>query len=337
MPDVHLAREVCVGLVVATKRLIYPAAVGGDIGCGIAAIPFLGEADRIDDADIAGAILDRLREAVPVHRHARQELPESLLVHPLSDPSLDRTRRRDGTVQFATLGRGNHFLEFQRDTEGRLWLMVHSGSRAMGQAIRAFHEARGQPASGGLKVLDADTPEGRAYLSDAMWACDYAKASRLAMARAAASVVETLTGIRADPAGYFDCDHNHVRVEAHFGTSLLIHRKGAMRAGADEPGMIPGSMATKSVHVTGRGNPQSLQSASHGAGRELSRDRARREISPSELSRQMEGVWFDARATRPLTEEAPSAYKDVNAVLRAEGDLVRVVRIVRPVLSYKGR
>src|SRR6185312_10454530 len=97
MPDVHLAREVCVGLVVATKRLIYPAAVGGDIGCGIAAIPFLGEADRID-ADIAGAILDRLREAVPVHRHARQELPESLLVHPLSDPSLDRTRRRDGTV-----------------------------------------------------------------------------------------------------------------------------------------------------------------------------------------------------------------------------------------------
>jgi tRNA-splicing ligase RtcB len=337
MPDVHLARDVCVGTVVATDHLIYPAAVGSDIGCGIGVIAFDAPSDALRDRRIAQELLSRLREVVPIYRHHRATLPVNLADHPLSDERLEAIRRRDGTVQFGTLGRGNHFLEFQADDEGRLWLMVHSGSRAIGQAVRDFHEARVGIAGNRLRSIEAASEAGRAYLADAEWARAYARASRYAMIESSAELVLDLVGAKVDRDSYFDCDHNHVRRETHFGREMWVHRKGAMSAEAGEPGAIPGSMGTESFFVTGRGNAESLRSSSHGAGRAMSREEARRRIKVSELHRRMAHVYFDHRSSAALCEEAPEAYKDVRSVLRSEADLTRVLRQLRPIAVYKGR
>lgn len=339
MPDVHLAGDVCIGSVVATMRLIYPAAVGGDIGCGIAAAAFDLPADGLRDASRANALFDQLRQLVPPIRRSRnvlQQMSSELRNAPLSDKRLESIRRRDGIVQFGTLGRGNHFLEFQADDEGRLWLMVHSGSRAMGQAIRDFHVERAAGVSRGMKFVECDSPQGAAYLSDADWARRYARGNRRAMVELAGSAIRQLFNASLDGASYFDCDHNHVQWETHGGQSIWVHRKGANSAAAGEPGIIPGSMGTESFHVEGRGSPDSLCSSSHGAGRAMSRDEARRRISESELRSQLGDTFFVDADISHLREEAPSAYKDIREVLRAQKDLVKRVRRLRPVLSYKG-
>ena len=335
MPDVHLANDVCVGTVLATRELIYPAAVGGDIGCGIAAIAINGTEQLLRDAKVARELLATLRARVPVHRHRTGALPKFLANQSLSDSGLGMIRRRDGAVQFGTLGRGNHFLEVQADQDGGLWLMVHSGSRRMGQAIRDFHLSNATPAGGGLAFLGANSPQGEAYLADAQWARAYAKASRRAMLDAASEALAALTSASAIPSTYFDCDHNHVVCEEHGGEHLWVHRKGAVSAGPDEPGSLPGSMGTESFHVAGRGNPQSLCSSSHGAGRAMSRSEARHRVNAADVERDMRGIWFDGGAAA-LREEAPSAYKDIRAVLRAQSELTRVVRRLRPLLVYKG-
>ena len=335
MPDVHLAEDVCVGTVIATTRLIYPAAVGGDIGCGMLAAATNVGADALRSRDVAMRVLSELSRAVPSikHRSARDapSMPRSLVDRCLSCPSLDAVRRRDGTLQFATLGRGNHFLELQSDEAGQLWIMIHSGSRAMGQAIRGHH-ARETKLSG----LDARSLEGRAYLFDSVWARAYAKASRRAMLDATERVLHDVIGARIDERTIIDCDHNHVAAELHFGQEWFVHRKGACPAGDGVPGIIPGSMGTRSFHTLGRGEPRSLCSSSHGAGRAMSRTDAKRRISSREFERQMQGVWFDPRLASQLREEAPSAYKDVREVMRVQRDLTRIVRELRPVLIYKG-
>ena len=343
MPDAHLAKEVCVGTVLATRRLVYPAAVGGDIGCGIAAVAFDCGADVLSSASAAGRMLERLAEAVPVNRHRlARDLPRALEERSLSSPQLESRKRRDGRVQFGTLGRGNHFLEFQCDESGRLWLMVHSGSRAAGQAIRDHHVAAAD-ARAGVAALDAseapgdtNAPPARDYLNDAEWARAYADGSRRAMLDASAGVLASLFGVRRVEETLVTCDHNHVRRERHFGEDLWVHRKGAASARAGEPGIIPGSMGTASYIVEGRGNADALCSSSHGAGRAMSREEARRRVSARTFAREMDGVWFDPRAAPCLREEAPSAYKDIGAVMRAQRDLVRIVHTLRPVLSYKG-
>lgn len=235
-----------------------------------------------------------------------------------------------------TLGGGNHFVELQSDDDdGRLWLMIHSGSRAMGQAIREHHVSRAAAAGGGLRALDADTDAGRDYLNDVAWARRYADANRRAMAEAVARCVEAECRAPLLPETLVTCDHNHVAREEHFGHSLLVHRKGAMPAAAGAPGVLPGSMGTLSFHVQGRGCVESLRSSAHGAGRAHSREQARRRVTARDLCRQMGGVWFDYRIAESLRDEAPAAYKDVRAVLRAQHELVRVVRTLRPLLSYK--
>jgi tRNA-splicing ligase RtcB len=341
MPDVHLSGDVCVGLAVATRRLIYPAAVGGDIGCGMAAIACDASADVVGNSAAARQLLAGLARAVPAMRHSRATMPESppaLVEQPLSDPRLAKLVPRDGRVQFGTLGRGNHFLEFQADQENRLWIMLHSGSRAMGQAITAHHVALAERQSGRRKLpwLDAESPEGRAYLADALWAIAYANESRLAMLRAVESVLADCLHCRLAWESLIHANHNHVRLEEHGGQPLWVHRKGALPAGEGEAGVIPGSMGTASYHVTGRGRADALCSSSHGAGRAMSRGEAAQRISPRQLAREMRGVWFDTSQSRQLCDEAPSAYKDVQAVMRAQRELTRIDRVLRPLLSYKG-
>jgi tRNA-splicing ligase RtcB len=168
MPDVHLATDVCVGVVVATSRLIYPQAVGGDIGCGMLAVGFDVDATALANPGIAGQVLAGLGRAVPSHRRNRRAAiaPSDVLATALSHPSLDAIRRTDGVLEFATLGSGNHFIELQSDDDGRLWLMVHSGSRGIGPAIRDHHVAHAEAVGSALRALDATREHGAMYLQD---------------------------------------------------------------------------------------------------------------------------------------------------------------------------
>jgi tRNA-splicing ligase RtcB len=342
MPDVHLAAEVCVGLAVATTRTIYPCAVGSDIGCGMAALRFGANADALADEAVAAAILAALYKHVPSLKHSARDapnsLPEQLLASPLSHPRLEKLKQRDGRLQLGTLGRGNHFLELQRDASGGLWLMLHSGSRGMGQAITAHHLEMAASASRKRRFvgIEADSVAGQAYLQDLEWAIAYARANRLAMIEATRRILFEQCDAEAQLESLIHCDHNHVRRETHFGEPLWVHRKGALSAADGEPGIVPGSMGTRSFHVLGRGEPASLCSSSHGAGRSLSRGDAARKISAAELQRQMRGVWFDHRRTTLLRDEAPTVYKDIGAVMRAQRALTRIERELHPGLSYKG-
>ena len=361
MPDVHLANDVTIGTVLATDRLLYPQAVGGDIGCGMLAVALDASEERTPptaavsrrtegpgretagitlDPTTAGAILRRLTEAIPSTRHHRRAtipFPDDLHPQQLSHPSLTTIAKDEGTLQLGTLGSGNHFVELQSDDDDRLWLMIHSGSRAMGQAIRAHHLARAEPMGSNLKALDATSEDGRAYANDVEWARRYADANRRAIASATLAVLSDLYGFTADCSTLVTVDHNHVAREEHDGATYWVHRKGAMPAAEGSPGVLPGSMGTLSYHVEGKGHPDSLRSSAHGAGRSLSREKARAHVTERDLHRQLQGIWYDYRSASHLREEAPAAYKDVRAVLRAQRDLVKVTRTLRPLLSFKCR
>jgi tRNA-splicing ligase RtcB (3'-phosphate/5'-hydroxy nucleic acid ligase) len=339
MPDVHLAEDVCIGVAVGTTHLIYPQAVGGDIGCGVLAVPFDIGADRLADAATAGQILARMTRAVPARRRNRKAIigpPHEVAAEPLSDPRLEALWRREGTLQFATLGSGNHFCELQAEGEGRLWLMVHSGSRVMGPAIRDHHLERAESAGAGLRALEADSTQGRAYLHDAAWARRYAAANRTQIALNIGEVMAAALSATLDWKHTISSDHNHVECECHGDSALWVHRKGAMPAADGQWGALPGSMGAASFHVRGRGCALALCSSAHGAGRLLSRTEARRRVSARELHTQMAGIWYDYRQAEQLRDEAPSAYKDIRAVARAQRELIRIERVLRPVLNYKG-
>ena len=339
MPDVHLASDVCIGVVVATSQLVYPQAVGGDIGCGMLAVGFDVEAAALQDPGIAGRVLAGLGRAVPARRRNRRATiaaPSDVATATLSHPALDALRRNEGVLEFATLGSGNHFVELQRDEDGRLWLMVHSGSRGIGPAIRDHHLCHAEAVGGGLRAMDATSGQGVMYLHDADWARRFADASRRAMAVEVGTVMETILGARLAWETAITTDHNHVSLAQHRGCQLWVHRKGAMPAALGQPGVLPGSMGDSSFHVVGRGFEDALCSSAHGAGRAWSRTAARAKVTERELRRQMKDVWYDYRLSGRLRDEAPAAYKDINAVLRAQRDLVKVTRVFRPVLSYKG-
>lgn len=327
MPDVHLAEQVCVGTVLGTVDWLYPQAVGGDIGCGMAAVRLGAEAAQLDPAR-GERLLAALCKEVPA---VRQHRPQPQALGELADAALQRQLQRDAAIEFGTLGRGNHFLELQADEQEQLWLMLHSGSRAIGPALLRHHLARAEDLGRGLRALPADDA---AYLHDVDVAVQYARANRRAIASAAERALQTV-GIEVDWPTWFDCVHNFVRAEVHGGRQLWVHRKGAGSAQAGEAGIIPGSMGTRSFHVEGRGQSAALCSSSHGAGRRLPRGVAARSISVRQLERDLRGVQFDRGKAAALRDEAPAAYKDIGAVMRAQRDLVRITRTLRPVLAYK--
>jgi tRNA-splicing ligase RtcB len=339
MPDVHLAAEVCIGVVVATSHLIYPQAVGGDIGCGMLAVAADVEASVLKNPKTAAHLLNEIGRAVPSRRRNRKAAipqPADTANDRLSHAHLESIRQKEGEIEFATLGSGNHFLEMQADEEDRLWLMVHSGSRALGQVIRDHHLARAQPLEGRLRALDAKSDAGKEYLHDALWARQFAAASRKAMAEETGKVLARTLRCSIIWETMIASDHNHVALEHHGERELWVHRKGAISAQLGQTGVLPGSMGSPSFHVEGRGCEEALCSSAHGAGRALSRGAARNKFSDRDLRRQMEGVWYDYRLTGKLRDEAPAAYKDVRAVLKAQRELVKVIRTLRPVLNYKG-
>ena len=224
----------------------------------------------------------------------------------------------------------------QADEEQRLWLMVHSGSRALGQVIRDHHLAHAQLVDGRLRALVANSDSGKEYLHDVLWARRFAKASRKAIAEETGKVIGRTLNCDIAWETMIAIDHNHVALEPHGERELWVHRKGSMSAQQGQPGILPGSMGSPSFHVEGRGCEEALCSSAHGAGRALSRSAARSRFSDREFRRQMGGIWYDYRLTGKLRDEAPAAYKDIRAVLKAQRELVKVVRTLRPVLNYKG-
>ncbi len=340
MPDVHLAAGVSNGVAIATERLIYPAAVGGDIGCGYSAVAFASAASPLQRRQAAEYVLDALPKTVPIIRHSRRnglpKLEGKLDAEQLSKPVLIAKALSVGREELGTLGRGNHFLEFQEDEDDRLWVIVHSGSRAMGQHITTAHLKNAEKVGGGLSWLDADTDDGQAYLRDVEWARAYAAESRRRMLNRAAELIAETLGVETDMNTWINTDHNHVQREEHNGRTMWVHRKGANHASDETTNIIPGSMATATYHVQGRGNADALNSSSHGAGRRLSRGAAKAKIKRKDFARQLKDIWIDPNTAAKLTDESPMAYKDIDAVMRAQKDLVRIVKKLRPVLCYKG-
>ncbi len=342
MPDVHLASEFCVGTVVASDRYLFPNAVGGDIGCGMLAMQFDGTVEAIEDPDRAARLLGTLIELCPGRRHHRRTVPavdRAVQEMPVSHDQLRMQVRGDGCrTQAGTLGAGNHFLELQADEENTLWLMIHTGSRHLGQVIHHHHLAHARRLSSGLSAIEIDSDDGRAYLADVAVGRAWAKENRRLLALAAGRAVEQVLALSPRFDTLLDCDHNHVQLETHGHRKVLVHRKGATAAHADQPGLIPGSMATTSYHTRGLGNLAALASSSHGAGRLLSRTQARSQITRSRLREQLRraGVWYAPHLEESLREESPAAYKPIEEVMRAQGELTRITRCLRPLLVHKG-
>ncbi|MEU9339003.1 RtcB family protein [Streptomyces sp. NPDC048290] len=353
MPDVHYGKGATVGSVIAMRGAVCPAAVGVDIGCGMSAVK-----TSLTANDLPGD-LSRLRtkieQAIPVGRGMHDEPVDPGRFHGLATAGWDgfwkrfdgvaeavRFRQERAGKQMGTLGSGNHFVEVCTDTEGSVWLMLHSGSRNIGKELAEHHIgiAQGLPHNQGLvdrdlAVFVADTPQMAAYRNDLFWAQEYAKYNRTLMMALLKDVVRKEFK-KARPAfeREISCHHNYVAEERYDGMDLLVTRKGAIRAGSGEYGIIPGSMGTGSYIVQGLGNAKSFNSASHGAGRRMSRNAAKRQFSTRDLEDQTRGV--ECRKDSGVVDEIPAAYKNIDQVIEQQRDLVRVVAKLKQVVCVKG-
>jgi tRNA-splicing ligase RtcB (3'-phosphate/5'-hydroxy nucleic acid ligase) len=349
MPDLHVSEGVAVGTVFATERAVVPGALGGDLGCGMSALRFdLGPGAPWPGRRELDRVVVDLGRVIPVgdtlQAGAGLPLPERLAAAELSTRSLCRKRDTAARWHLGTLGGGNHFVELDRDAGGGLWVLVHTGSRGMGAAVRKHHEAAacagGQPdgaaALAALAALDTEAPAGRAYVDDVGWALAFARENRRVILGRAAEVISSLTG--AEPAwdSLVDVHHNFVSREQHGGRDLWVHRKGAVGVEAGQAALVPGSMGTASYLVEGLGERLSLRSCSHGAGRVMSRTEARKRIDPRALERSMRRVAFDRSKLSSLVEESPKAYRDIAEVLEDEADLVAPTLRLEPIAVLKG-
>jgi tRNA-splicing ligase RtcB len=275
MADAHVAEGVAVGTVFATESTVVPAALGGDLGCGMAAVRLSVPADAMDRRTLE-RILESLRKAIPtgdaVHRGRGVPVPDELLAATLSTRSLDHTREAIVGRHLGTLGGGNHFLELERDAEGDAWLLVHSGSRGLGAAIAAHHARAATDGDRlrGLQGLDTTEEIGSAYLGDLAWALSFARANRKALLSKALEVISDTIRVPLESEDVLDIHHNFVAREKWFGRDLLVHRKGAIAVPLGTTALIPGSMGTASYIVEGLGNEHAFGSCSHGAGRVMS-------------------------------------------------------------------
>ncbi len=344
MPDCHVGFGVTIGSVFPTIGAVVPAGVGVDIGCGMCAVATGREyRPKRMDARYWGRWADEVRKLVPtgfgVHRERQRWTGFDTK---LAATELQPLFREKAAVQLGTLGGGNHFLEAQVDETDQIWLMVHSGSRHTGLRIADHyaHEARAITARRGLEVppelwslpLDDDTAQD--YLHDMEWATSFALENRYRMLEAMLHAL----GMGPDEVGgrdaFINIHHNFARREEHGGQEMVVHRKGATSARSGELGIIPGSMGTPSYIVRGRGNPESFASCSHGAGRRMGRNQARKAIDEAAFKAALAGT--HTKPSKGYLDEAPQAYKDITTVLARQADLVEVVHTLRPVVTVKG-
>ena len=359
MPDVHVGIGATVGSVIPTKGAVIPAAVGVDIGCGMMAARTSLMAHDLPDS--LEGIRSAIEEAVPHGRsvgrgkrdHGSWGAPPAGIVEAWATLAVrferlcdkhPRLKNTNNLTHLGTLGTGNHFIELCLDEEARVWVMLHSGSRGVGNAIGTFfiELAKQDMRKWHINLPDEDLayfPEGTDHFDDYVeavgWAQDFAALNRRMMM---ANVIGALRGQIAKP---FDaeleavnCHHNYVTRENHFGENVLVTRKGAVRAAKGGMGIIPGSMGAKSFIVRGLGNPESFDSCSHGAGRVMSRTQAKKFVTLDEHVADTAGV--ECRKDEGVIDETPRAYKPIEAVMAAQADLVEIVHTLKQVVCVKG-
>jgi tRNA-splicing ligase RtcB len=344
MPDCHVGFGVTIGCVFPTVDAVVPTAVGVDISCGMCAVPTGRQyKPRRMDGRYWDRWAERVRATVPtgfgVHRSKQRwdGFEVELRARHLQPLVADKA-----AVQLGTLGGGNHFLEAQVDEGGELWLMVHSGSRHTGLRIADHYtaEARGLAGRRGvatppeLWALPLTEQVAQDYLHDMEWATEFALESRYRMLEAMLRALEMDPEEVGGREAFLNIHHNFARLEEHGGTTLVVHRKGATSAREGELGIIPGSMGAPSYIVRGKGNPESFASCSHGAGRRMGRNQARKTIAEADFKAALAGT--HTRPAKGYLDEAPQAYKDVATVIARQGDLVDVVHTLRPIVTVKG-
>ena len=350
MPDAHIGIGATIGSVIVTENAIIPAAVGVDIGCGmVAAETDLVASDLPDTLDPLVGIFGRAVPAgvgrgrdVTSGGRANQAVDAQARRWMEANPNpngMDDALANRAYTQLGTLGSGNHFLEVCLDEEDRVWLVLHSGSRGVGNRLASEHIKLAKAQEQAVEDPDLayfldGTPEFRAYVQDMLWSQDYAAVNRGLMMTAAQGDFFEFVG-KGQVVRSINCHHNFAVQEEHDGRLLWVTRKGAIRALRGDAGVIPGSMGTRSYIVEGLGEPLSYTSASHGAGRRMSRGQARRQLSQESLVEAMEGKAWNADA-KSLLDEHPSAYKDIDAVMEAQKDLVTIQHTLRQVVNYKG-
>jgi tRNA-splicing ligase RtcB len=354
MPDVHLGIGATVGSVIPTKKAIIPAAVGVDIGCGMIARRLSLKGGELDEPALR-KVFNQISRDVPVGFDSHQDRDARTHAAKRFDKGLRRIVERHPGVQkrvgkkaswvnqLGTLGGGNHFIELCLDEENRAWVMLHSGSRGIGNAIGSYfiELARKDAERSELHLPDRDLayfPEGAQHFDDYVeavgWAQDYARANRTEMMELVIDALHRhLPGFEATDEAV-NCHHNYVERETHFGESVWLTRKGAIRAGRGELGIIPGSMGARSYIVRGTGSAESFQSCAHGAGRRMSRNAAQKAFTTRDLEAQTEGVV--CRKDRGVLDEIPGAYKNIDEVMANQADLVEVVHTLKQVLCVKG-
>jgi len=346
MPDAHLGIGATVGSVIPTRDAIIPAAVGVDIGCGMVAVETdLTVSDLPADLD---PLVPKIERAIPAgvgkgHERRTAAGRSWFAANPprrdFSPKQVERT-----VTQLGTLGSGNHFVSVARDERDRVWTVVHSGSRGIGNELATDHinRARKLAQRAGLQLEDRDlayfcedTTEFDDYVADMLWAQDYARANREQMMDALLDELTSFIGAGSE-VQRINCHHNYSARERHDGVELWITRKGAIRAGRKDRGVIPGSMGNDIHIVHGLGNPASYESCAHGAGRRHSRRQAKKRFTVEQLRREMEGRAWNRDRAGALLDEIPEAYKDLAQVMADQIDLVEAEHSMREILNYKG-
>ena len=348
MPDAHVGKGSTIGSVFVTQGAIIPSAIGVDIGCGMIAVETSLTAERLPD-DLSG-LHNAIARAIPsgvgkghgLDGHGTQK---SLSLMPSTDKAATDLKGKLASKaidQFGTLGSGNHFVEICLDEREVVWLVLHSGSRGIGHELASRHieGAKGLMQEYFVKLEDPDlaylvegTPEFASYITDMFWAQEYALANRQAMMNNVKSALRRFAPFTVGLS--INCHHNYTEKIQKNGSDAWLTRKGAIRAGKDDMGIIPGSMGTATYIVKGLGNASSHNSCSHGAGRRLSRSEAKRQLTTESLENVMKGKTWNGNA-QALLDEHPDAYKDIDRVMDDQKDLVEVVHTLHQILNYKG-
>lgn len=356
MPDVHYGIGATVGSVVATKGAVVPACVGVDIGCGMMAAKMPFKSNRLPD-NLQG-LFDSISKAVPVGQDMHTHLHNFISVPWLMENSstgtgfvklpkvLQENPERMGK-QLGTLGGGNHFIEICLDLDENVWIMLHSGSRGIGNKIGNYYIDKAKEImtqymiklkDPNLAYLVEDSELFKDYWRDLQWAQNYAMKNReVMMALVKQSVAEVIFGDKTTviaPEFSISCHHNYAERENHYGENVIVTRKGAVRARVGDMGIIPGSMGTRSYIVKGLGNHESFCSCSHGAGRVMSRGKAKQAFTLDDVEKQTEGIM--CRKDAGIIDELPGAYKSIDTVMENQKDLVEIVATLKQVLCVKG-
>lgn len=345
MPDAHWGMGSTVGSVIATKGAIIPAAVGVDIGCGMSAVKLKM---KVDDLSGLSTLRSSIERSVPVGFHSNKEITHRMWSS-IKSTYADGTPVNEKTyLQLGTLGGGNHFIEICSDQNNDAWIVLHSGSRNIGKTSAEKHidKAKGLMLEYFINLPDPDlaylvqnTSEFKAYIADLLWCQDYAKQNRNEM------MLRVLKDVSIHVYGNdkrydhlvdmrVDCHHNFTQIENHFDSNIWITRKGAVSAREGQLGIIPGSMGTRSYIVSGKGNAESFCSCSHGAGRAMSRNKAKKIFSLDDHIKATEGV--ECRKDEDVIDETPGAYKDIDAVMQSQTDLVDIIYTLKQILCIKG-